>query len=606
MKIRISKSRTTSRITIQKAFRDRSGKSTTKDVMNLGTLEEIKEKHGCADPIAWAKEYARQLTLEDKEKRKAVTVKLMPEKLIPKNERQGCLGGYLFLQRLYYKLGLDRICEAISRKRKFDFDLDSALQLMVYGRIIDPVSKLATHKQADAMIEPLKVDLQHLYRSLDIISENSDYIQKRLYHNSLSAVKRDTTVLYYDCTNYFFEVEKADPTVIDEKTGKTSTGLRQYGVSKEHRPNQIVQMGLFIDNTGLPLAMCINHGNTNEQTTLIPTEKLIVEGMGVENIVVCTDGGLSSEDNRSYNSTSQRSFITVQSLKKLPQYLQEWALETKGWKLKPLSQAEKDSRTRRRILFKEENADMEFDLTQEDTAKYYGDRIFYRERWIVNENTKFSQRLIVTFSYKYRDYLRVLRNREIDKAAVMAKNGCSGKRKNKSAERFLQESYATEDGELAVYRTVALNLDAIEDEERYDGFYGICTDLNDSVDEVLNLNHNRWESEDAFRVLKTDFRARPAFVWTDAHIKGHFLVCFIALLIFRIIENELGYRYTSSEILSALRDIRFLIEKGEGYRPNFTRTDLTDDLHKCAGFRLDTELITNQKLRQIRKSIKEC
>ena len=582
MKIRISKSRTTSRITIQKAFRDRSGKSTTKDVMNLGTLEEIKEKHGCADPVAWAKEYARQLTLEDKEKRKAVTVRLMPEKLIPKNERQGCLGGYLFLQRLYYKLGLDRICEAILRKRKFDFDLDSALQLMVYGRIIDPRSKLATHKQADAMIEPLKVDLQHLYRSLDIISENSDYIQKRLYHNSLSAVRRDTTVLYYDCTNYFFEVEKPDPAVIDEKTGKTTTGLRQYGVSKEHRPNPIVQMGLFIDNTGLPLAMCINHGNTNEQTTLIPTEKLIVEGMGVENIVVCTDGGLSSEDNRSYNSTAQRSFITVQSLKKLPEYLQEWALETKGWKLTPLSQ-----------------------------AKYYGDRIFYRERWIVNENTKFSQRLIVTFSYKYRDYLRVLRNREIDKAAVMAKNGCSGKRKNKSAERFLQErqlqeSYATEDGELAVYRTVALNLDAIKDEERYDGFYGICTDLNDSVDDVLNLNHNRWESEDAFRVLKTDFRARPAFVWTDAHIKGHFLVCFIALLIFRIIENELGYRYTSSEILDAIRDFRFLIEKGEGYRPNFTRTDLTDDLHKCAGFRLDTELVTSQKLRQIRKFIKEC
>lgn len=221
----------------------------------------------------------------------------------------------MFLKQIYYKLGIDRICSALSNGRRFDFDLNAVTELLTYGRIISPGSKAATHKDSTAYPESFDVDLNHIYRSLDVIADNMDYIQKRLYHNSNTVVNRDTTVLYYDCTNYFFETEKADPIVVTED-GKNKPTLRQHGVSKEHRPNPIVQMGMFIDNTGFPIAMCINPGNTNEQTTLIPTEKIIVEGMGVEKIVVCTDGGLSSEDNRSYNSTSDRSFITVQSLKK--------------------------------------------------------------------------------------------------------------------------------------------------------------------------------------------------------------------------------------------------------------------------------------------------
>lgn len=603
MKIKISRNKTSARVYLQKSFRDRSGKSTTKNVCCLGTLEEIRERYGCADPLEWAREYARKKTLEENEMKKEVTVRLMPERVIPKEERQGCRGGYLFLQRIYHRLGLDRICKAIEKKHRFDYDLDAALRLMVFGRIIDPRSKRATHREADTVLERIKVGPQHLYRSLDVLSGDSDYIQKRLYKNSLSFVKRDTTVLYYDCTNYFFETEKADPVTVDRE-GKRKVGLRQYGVSKEHRPNPIVQMGLFIDNTGFPLAMCINPGNTNEQTTLVPTEKLIVERMGLERIVVCTDGGLSSEDNRSYNSTANRSFITVQSLKKLPAVYQEWALSADGWMLVPFSEAQKAVR-RARGLPDDTDCELVFDLTKDETARLYGDRTFFRERWIVNEGTGFSQRLIVTFSYKYRDYLRALRLREIEVARRDIQKGCSGKRRSRSPQRFISEAYATDEGEVAVYKTMALNLDAIEQEEMFDGFYGICTDLNNDVDQILRMNHNRWESEDAFRVLKTDFKARPTFVWTDEHIRGHFMVCFIALLIFRILESELEYKYTSSEILETLRGMWFSIIKGEGFKPSFTRTDLTDALHECAGFRLDTELVTNQKLKEIMKIVKD-
>lgn len=610
MKLTIVKTKTTKLLYVQKSYRDKNGRSTTKTVEKLGTIEDVRKRSGDQDPLEWAKAYVKKLTQEDREQRRVIMPRLHPTVLIPKDVVQSCLVGYLFLKLIYYKLGIDRICERLSRGRRFKFDLNAVLELLIYGRIIYPCSKRSTHKGAQSYLEKFDVDLQHIYHSLDVIADNDTYIQKRLYKNSLEVVKRDTTVLYYDCTNYFYETEQADPVVVGED-GSRKAGLRQYGVSKEHRPNPVVQMGMFIDKTGFPLAMCINPGNTNEQTTLIPLEKTIVEGMGIEKIVVCTDGGLSAEDNRSYNSTADRSFITVQSLKKINDKVKDWALETTGWKLLPMTQAQKEAALRDKTGFYKDEDDgqgdePEFDLTEPDTVKYYGKRTFYREKWIKTEKTNFEQRIIVTFSFKYRTYLRMLRQREIEIAEKMVKKGTSGKKRSKSPDRFVSELFATEQGELAQYKSIALNLDAIQEEEKFDGFYAICTDLNNPAFEIFEMNHNRWESEDAFRVLKTDFKARPAFVWTDQHIKGHFIVCFMALLIFRILEKQLDYRHTSTEILSKLREMTMNILPGEGYRPNYTRDDLSDLLHETAGFRTDTEIVTNQKIKQILNSIKKC
>lgn len=609
MKLKISKSKNSETLYVQKAYRDRSGKSTSKIVERLGSLDEVRQRSNGQDPLEWAKEYVARLTAEEKGQRSVVCPRLHPQMLIKKNELQSVGCGYLFLEQIYYKLGLDRICDRLTKDYKFEYDLNAVMELLVYGRIISPRSKRATFLMAGRHLSSFDVSLQHVYRGLDVISDNFDYIQKRLYKNSLDVVTRDTTVLYYDCTNYFFEVEQADPVVTEKKedgTEEKSTGLRQFGCSKEHRPNPIVQMGMFIDKSGFPIAMCINPGNTNEQVTLIPTERKIVEEMGVEKIVVCTDGGLSSEDNRSFNSTALRSFITVQSLKKLEDAYKSWALSPKGWKLVPRTEAETQRAIKLKFRQDANESDLEFDLTDADTAKYYADRTFYRERWIVNEKTNFSQRLIVTFSFKYRDYLRALRTRQIERDAKIAAKGGVNKKRANAPGRYVSETYATESGEIAVFKVAALNLDAIADDEKYDGFYGICTDLNNPVKEIIQLNHNRWESEDAFRVMKTDFKARPVFVWTDNHIRAHFIICFIALLIFRILEYRLNYKYTSSAIIAKLREMTLNIIPGEGYRPNYTRTDLTDALHETAGFRTDTEIVTNQRIKQILKDIKKC
>lgn len=601
MKLKITKTKKTSILYVQKAFRDKTGKSTSKIHERLGTLEEVRQRCGDRDPIEWAREYIGRLTEEEREGRRVIISRLSPTRLIEKGEAQSCEGGYLFLKRLYYKVGMDRICKAISGKHKFDFDLNDILELMVYERILKPASKLANYRRSGSYIENFDIDRQHIYRSLDVLDKHSEYIQKRLFLNSSKVIDRDTTVMYYDCTNYFFERESADPDYVADKKGNIHERIRKYGVSKEHRPNPIVQMGMFIDNSGIPVAMCINPGNTNEQTTLIPTERIIVEKMGVNKIVVCTDGGLSSEGNRSYNSTAERSFITVQSIKKLEDNLKDWCLETKGWRLVRSSTA----KTGQTPTDPEED-ELEFDLADDDTARYYGNRTFYRERWIVNEKTGFSQRIVVTFSFKYRDYLRSLRQREIDKAANNARSNKISAKSYKDPNRFLAQTYITEDGEQAVFKTVALNLDAISEEEKFDGFYAICTDLSDDIDRIIELNHNRWESEDAFRVIKTDLKGRPVFVWTAEHIRAHFMVCFITLVLLRILEKELDYTYTSSSIIEKLRSMTMNIIRAEGYKPNFTRDDLTDKLHEKAGFRLDTEIVTRQKIKQIIYNIKKC
>lgn len=599
MKLKISSSKNSCTLYVQKAYRDKSGKSTSKIVERLGSLDEVRLRAGGKDPIEWAKEYIARLTQEEKEQRRVVCPRLHPSVLIKKGELQSVGCGYLFLQRVYYQLGLDRICARLAKDYDFEYDLNAVMELLVYGRVISPASKLATHQGAQNYLKGFDVELQHVYRALDVIADNFDYIQKRLFKNSRNVVSRDTTVLYYDCTNYFFETERADPvaTVTDENGEETKVvGLRQFGPSKEHRPNPIVQMGLFIDRTGFPLAMCINPGNTNEQLTLIPLQRKIVEDMGVEKVVVCTDCGLSSEDNRAYNSTADRSFITVQSLKKLNDAYKEWALDPTGWKLLPAKTPKPHP---------EDDADEPlFDISDNDTARHYGDRTFYRERWILNQNTRFEQRIIVTFSYKYRDYLRALRARRIERDAKIAAKGGVSKKKNAPGE-YVAETHCTADGEVAAFKIAALNLDAIAEDEKYDGYYAICTDLNDPVAEIIEMNSERWESEDSFRVVKTDFKGRPAFVWTDNHIKAHFITCFIALLIFRILESQLGYRYTSSQIISTLRQMTLNNINGEGYRPNYTRTDITDDLHEIAGFRTDTEIVTLQKAKQIIASVKK-
>ena len=571
MRLQIVKSKNAQSLYVVKTIYNNK-KRTNKVVEKLGTYENLKKKLYPNEPIEWAKKYVEELNKQEQEGTRNIIVKYNPTKIIEKDVQKLFNGGYLFLEKIYYELGIDKICKQISENYKFEYDLNNILSRLLYGRIIFPSSKLATYNVSKQFIEQPNFELQHIYRALEVISKENEFIQSELYKNSLKKSKRNTGILYYDCTNYFFEIEQEE-------------GLKQYGPSKEHRPNPITQMGLFMDGDGIPLAFNISPGNTNEQGTLTPTEEKILKDFELSKFIVCTDAGLASTDNRKFNNKDERAFITTQSIKKLKKHLKEWALTKAGWKL---------------------SGDLkEYDISKleesEETIEKYKNKVFYKERWIKEDGLE--QKFIVTFSLKYKYYQQQIRNNQIERAqkAMNNKNFKLEKCNQNDYKRFITKTAVTKDCEVADNNVLSLNTKQIEKEEQYDGFYGVCTNLDDNAEEIIKINQRRWEIEESFRIMKSEFKARPVYLSRDDRITAHFTTCFLALVLHRYLEKELEEKYTATQIIDTLRNMNLIKHNEDGYIPVFTRTDITDDLHKRFDFRIDYEIVNKKNLKNIFK-----
>ena len=580
MRLKVSRSKNAASLYVTKTIYE-GKKQRTITVEKLGTEKDLREKLNGADPYEWARQYIEKLNLEEKKLHREVILKFKQSKLISLNEQRLFNGGYLFLQQLYHCLGLPKICSEISSKYKFTYDLDSVLSRLIYGRILYPSSKLSTFEESGRLLEPPDFQLQHVYRALDVICAEDGYIQSELYKNSKSISKRNDKILFYDCTNFFFEIEQED-------------GLKQYGPSKEHRPNPIVEMGLFMDGDGIPLAFSIHPGNKSEQQTLIPLEEQIIKDFQHAKFIVCTDAGLSSTDNRKFNNKKDRSFITTQSIKKLKKHLKEWCLDPAGWKLDGY---ERDKNGKPATF----NINQ---LEDPELARKFLKSTFYKERWIKSDGLE--QKLIVTFSLKYKFYQQRIRERQIGRAEKMLESSLSSLKKHSrnDCKRFIKKTGVTADGEIAEKEVYELDQSVIKDEAKYDGFYAVCTNLEDRPPAIAKINHNRWEIEECFRIMKTDFKSRPAYVHTDTRIKAHFMTCFLALIIFRYLEKKLEYKYTCKEILDTIRDMNFLKATGEGYIPTYTRTELTDCLHEAFGFRTDYQIVSEKQMKKFFRETK--
>jgi len=575
MRLQISRTKNAASFYVVKSIYVNS-KRTNKVYEKLGTYEELKARLGDRDPYEWAEEYVAELNrLEEEGKEPDVIARYSPHKRIEKDVRRSFNGGYLFLQQIYHELQLHKLCKDISRKYKFKFDLDSILSRLIYGRILFPLSKLATFEESKKFIEQPNFKLHQIYRALEYLAKETDLIQSALYENSLKISKRNTGILYYDCTNFYFEIEEAK-------------GKKEYGVGKDHKPNPIVQMGLFMDGDGIPLALSINRGNMNEQITLRPLEKKILSDFKLSRFVVCTDAGLSSEENRKFNDKGGRAFITTQSIKKLKKHLLDWSLAPTGWKL-PNSEKTYDISKLDEMI---EKAD------PKDKEKIRA-RIFYKERWIKENGLE--QKLIVTYSVLYRDYLRNIRNSQIERAQKIIEECPETIKKSKQTDfkRFIKKTNLTADGELADKEIYKINTDLAKHEEVFDGFYGVCTNLDDDVSEIIKINHRRWEIEECFRIMKSEFKARPVYLSDDDRIEAHFITCFISLVIYRLLEKRLNEEFTCHEIIGELRDMCFKEIKGEGYEPIYTRTDFTDALHDSFGFHTDYQIVTKKMMKKI-------
>ena len=550
-----------------------NGKRTSKVYENIGNYEKLKLRAGDEDPIKWLNNYVKELNNKQKDNSLPVIIQKNPNKLIDKDVRLSYNIGYLFLQDLYYKLKLDEICKDISDRYQFKFDLNDILSKLIYSRILFPASKLKTLELSKKFLEQPNFEYQHIERALPILCKENDFIQSQLYKNSTKYSPRNNRILYYDCTNFFFEIEQEDD-------------FRKYGKSKENRPAPIVQMGLFIDGDGIPLSCEITPGNTNEQTTLKPLEKKIIEDFDLAQIVVCTDAGLASKSNRKFNNTNNRKFITTQSIKKLKDFLKEEAIDlTKGWKL-PGS---------------DKKYNIESLRTNEKLMEIYKDKTFYKERWIKEDDLE--QRLIITYSVKYQNYQRNIRNNQIERAQKLIEKNPKkiGKPKQNDPKRFIETINTTDAGEVASETYYSINQSIIEEEAKFDGLYAVCTNLEDDVEDIIKVNHRRWEIEESFRIMKSEFNARPVFHSNEEMIKSHFLICFLSLTIYRYLEKKLDYKYTVGEILDTLRSMDLKLDTHDAYSPNYIRTDLTDILHEKFGFRTDYETIREKNLKKFVK-----
>ncbi len=572
MRVTTSKSKNAESFYISKGFINDKGVSTSVIVRKLGTLKDLLPEHGPTrdDVMAWAKEEARLETLKYKQERenKSIQITFHADRQLDYDKQSFFHGGYLFLQSVYYQLQINKICRKLKQKYKFKYDINAILSDLIYTRVLEPCSKRSSYKAASEFLEKPSYELHDVYRALDVLGAECDLFQSEIYKNSHFLGERNDKILYYDCSNYYFEIEQED-------------GSKKYGKSKEHRPNPIIQMGLFMDGDGIPLAFSLFPGNANEQTSLKPLEKKLLEDFGCRKFIYCSDAGLGSESIREYNHMGERAYIVTQSIKKLKKEEKEWALNPQGFK---------------RVY---DNTPVDITkLPADDKGLYYKDEPYTTK--------KLHQRLIVTYSPKYALYQKSIRDKQVERAQKMLDSGNTKKsRKNPNdPARFIGKMAVTKEGEAADIQHY-LDENKISEEARYDGLYAVCTDLlDDEVGDILKVSEGRWQIEECFRIMKTDFSARPVYLQNENRIKAHFLICFLALTIYRFLEKKLKYKYTCEELLDTLKAMNFAEIQEQGFIPLYKRKMITDALHDACGFRTDFQFITKSKMRTIQKKSK--
>jgi len=594
---------------IQQGFRN-GKKTTTKNIKRLGKHSELLLITD--NPLEYAKNEVKKMNEEYRSGRSEFIVTMDFNERIPSTDSP-CSNstslniGYLYLKNIYAKLNLSDFFKSVSSDRKITYDCNKICQFLTYARTLDPASKYGTYDKLDTYYEKPQVEYQHMIRFLDILDRNSDQYLKHLFDNSENIVKRDTSVMYYDCTNYFFETEKPDEEIVDEVTGEIILGLRQFGISKEHKTSPIVEMGLIMDSRGIPISMCIHPGNTNEQLTAVPLEKEVIKMTGNKKFIYCADAGLGSYNIRKFNDMGGRAYIVTQSVKKLGQEIKDIVFNDSNYRLLSNDDAItlKEMRT-----FNKKGAnnlslynDFVYKVIPANTAMDTG---LYEEKVYKNGRTKkvkakgtLHQYIIVTFSRKMMEYQRTIRERQLERAKKLLrlKDPEKIKKGPNDIRRFLKNTSS----DTANY---VLDMDKIHEEEKYDGFYAVATNLDDSAKDILAVAQNRYKIEDCFRIMKTNFDARPVFLRKPERIRAHFLICYTALLIYRLMECKLDdnlTHVTTSNLIKTLRNMNVVNMDDMYYKSIYSGSQTLDALERCFELQLNRKYYKPSDLNKIVK-----
>ena len=587
-------------------------KTTTKNVARIGKHSELLKITD--DPLAYAKEQVKKYNEEYKNKNcVSLEIKVdFAEKIKATGDTASHSTllniGYFFLQQFYHDLKIDSFFESVTADRKNEFDPNLINRFLTYSRILYPDSKLGTHQNLCRFYEQPVFDYVHILRTMDILQEHYDEYIAHLFETSCQLVKRDTSVCFYDCSNYYFEVETDDEDYVDAVTGETIKGLRKYGPCKEHRPNPIVEMGLFMDRDGIPLSMCITSGSDNEQTTAIPLEKKLTKMFKGKKFIYCADAGLGSLNIRNFNSMGGRAFIVTQSIKKLSAALQQSVFSDTDYHLlssdepaviKDMKEFDRHDPENRELyndrIYKIIPADKAFDLgLHEEKEGQNGSVRKMKSKAVV------PQKIIVSFSRKMMEYQRYIRNRQIDRAKKLLKNldPETYKKGPHDVTRFIKRTSSTKSGEK-ITDQYTIDQSVIEEEEKYDGFYAVATNLDDSAKDILEVSANRYKIEDCFRMMKTNFSARPVFHQKRERIIAHFMICYTALLIYRLMEKKLdlhGTHYTADTLIETMKSMDVANIEDMCYISTYTSSDACTALNAITGLGLDKKYYQPKEL----------
>ena len=537
-----------------------NGKVKHKTIQKLGYLEDLKKQY--EDPIAHFKEIAKAMT---KETVKEYTIKNLNTKIIDNSSKAKNLG-YVVLREIYKELDLENFLKNKNKNLKISYDLHKIFSLLVYSRILYPGSKKEAFDKTDRFFEDFSgFELEDIYRSLDYFNQYKEEIEMLLWNNTKDKYKRNTDNLYYDCTNYYFEINYNDTDLVDEEGNIIEKGYRKRGPEKNNRPDPIIEMGLMMDATDIPISYDLFPGNESEKLSLLPLTKKTKRNCNLGRTVIVADRGLNTSDNIYFlagknHHSNLDGYIYGQSVRGADEEFKKWVLDQKGYISEIVTDDNGNPETFRQMIFK----DNQFKGYEKKNVVFkHKSRIYPKEINVtVDKNSKkkkkvqTDQKQMVYYSQKYADKQKRDRNQMIERAKdlIAHPNKYNRVTASGSASYINNIKFDKQTGAVADGLNLSLKLDKIQEEEKYDGYYSIVTsELNMSDKELRNKYRGLSKIEETFKITKSELDARPVLVWTPEHIESHFLTCFVALVITRLLENKLGNKYSIHKIIDAMK-----------------------------------------------------
>ena len=605
MFLKQSKSHNRIYLSFVQGYRDETGKIKHKTIKKIGYLDELEKQFD--NPIEYFKNIAKEKnSIEITE----YTIKNLNTKTIDENVNSKNLG-YIVLKKIYKELQIDNFLSNEQKKLKMQYDLNKIFELLIFSRILFPGSKNETFNNKDVFFEKFDFSLKDLYRSLDYFNDFKDDILKLIWDNTKDKYNRDTSISYYDTTNYYFEISYNDEDLIDENGTILEKGYRKKGPSKEHRKTPIISMGLLMDKIGIPLSYDLFPGNESEKLQMRPALKSTKAKYGIERTIIVADRGQNTSDNLVFiagknddDHTNHDGYVYGQSIIGADMEFKTWAISQDGF-INDYVYDEDGNLVTYKERIEDENGKLlryeEKPVIFKHKSRVYAKKVKIKKDNKRKVNYTVYQKQMIYYSKQYADRQKHERENAIKKAKDLIENpGKYTQATSYGCTKYINNiRFDEETGEIPKGLELSLKLDKIKEEEKFDGYYSIVTSEKDLSDkEIRDIYKCLWKIEESFKITKSNLETRPVYVWTKEHIEAHFLTCFISLVIIRLLEYKTNRKYSTRKMIDSLKKFNSTNIEHDIYLQNFSN-GIIKDFEKIFDINLSRKYLTLSEIKKI-------